>query len=430
MSKYDNASLVQIPSGYKAGTLYSVLPANGDGDFDFTRASIATRVNADGLIETVASGVPRLDYPLLNGVVQSCPALLLEPARTNELLYSQELDNAWWAKTDVSISANSIASPDGSLTADLITESATTGLHRVYRTLTPNGNNSFSFFVKSNGVRWIVLAAGNTTNFGVHTSFDIQNGVVGTSLIGTSKIENYGNGWYRCIVSGLANGGATSLNLYLCDGDNVISYTGDGTSGVYAWGGQLELGSYATSYIPTSGTTITRAAEVCNGAGTSAEFNDSEGVLFAEISALANDGIIRAIAISDGTGFNRVNIRYTGTSNQVEYSLFVNGQTTKTLFHSILDSTITSKISVHWKTNDLKFYVNGFLVGSISSAVMMPNNTLNQLRFDSGAGLSPFYGKTKQLIAFDAALTDEQLEDLTSWDSFIEMAQAQQYLIY
>jgi len=430
MSKYDNASLVQIPSGYKAGTLYSVLPANGDGDFDFTRASIATRVNADGLIETVASGVPRLDYPILNGVVQSCPALLLEPARTNELLYSQELDNAWWAKTDVSISANSIASPDGSLTADLITESATTGLHRVYRTLTPNGNNSFSFFVKSNGVRWIVLAAGNTTNFGVHTSFDIQNGVVGTSLIGTSKIENYGNGWYRCIVSGLANGGATSLNLYLCDGDNVISYTGDGTSGVYAWGGQLELGSYATSYIPTSGTTITRAAEVCNGAGTSAEFNDSEGVLFAEISALANDGIIRAIAISDGTGFNRVNIRYTGTSNQVEYSLFVNGQTTKTLFHSILDSTITSKISVHWKTNDLKFYVNGFLVGSISSAVMMPNNTLNQLRFDSGAGLSPFYGKTKQLIAFDAALTDEQLEDLTSWDSFIEMAQAQQYLIY
>jgi len=430
MSKYDNASLVQIPSGYKAGTLYSVLPANGDGDFDFTRASIATRVNADGLIETVASGVPRLDYPILNGVVQSCPALLLEPARTNELLYSQELDNAWWAKTDVSISANSIASPDGSLTADLITESATTGLHRVYRTLTPNGNNSFSFFVKSNGVRWIVLAAGNTTNFGVHTSFDIQNGVVGTSLIGTSKIENYGNGWYRCIVSGLANGGATSLNLYLCDGDNVISYTGDGTSGVYAWGGQLELGSYATSYIPTSGTTITRAAEVCNGAGTSAEFNDSEGVLFAEISALANDGIIRAIAISDGTGLNRVNIRYTGTSNQVEYSLFVNGQTTKTLFHSILDSTITSKISVHWKTNDLKFYVNGFLVGSISSAVMMPNNTLNQLRFDSGAGLSPFYGKTKQLIAFDAALTDEQLEDLTSWDSFIEMAQAQQYLIY
>jgi len=430
MSKYDNASLVQIPSGYKAGTLYSVLPANGDGDFDFTRASIATRVNAEGLIETVASGVPRLDYPLLNGVVQSCPALLLEPARTNELLYSQELDNAWWAKTDVSISANSIASPDGSLTADLITESATTGLHRVYRTLTPNGNNSFSFFVKSNGVRWIVLAAGNTTNFGVHTSFDIQNGVVGTSLIGTSKIENYGNGWYRCIVSGLANGGATSLNLYLCDGDNVISYTGDGTSGVYAWGGQLELGSYATSYIPTSGTTITRAAEVCNGAGTSAEFNDSEGVLFAEISALANDGIIRAIAISDGTGLNRVNIRYTGTSNQVEYSLFVNGQTTKTLFHSILDSTITSKISVHWKTNDLKFYVNGFLVGSISSAVMMPNNTLNQLRFDSGAGLSPFYGKTKQLIAFDAALTDEQLEDLTSWDSFIEMAQAQQYLIY
>ena len=313
MSKYDNASLVQIPSGYKAGTLYSVLPANGDGDFDFTRASIATRVNADGLIETVASGVPRLDYPILNGVVQSCPALLLEPARTNELLYSQELDNAWWAKTDVSISANSIASPDGSLTADLITESATTGLHRVYRTLTPNGNNSFSFFVKSNGVRWIVLAAGNTTNFGVHTSFDIQNGVVGTSLIGTSKIENYGNGWYRCIVSGLANGGATSLNLYLCDGDNVISYTGDGTSGVYAWGGQLELGSYATSYIPTSGSTVTRNQDIFTRDGIGSLINSTEGVLFVEMAKHNGNTVAPVISLNNGTSSQTVALYYFST---------------------------------------------------------------------------------------------------------------------
>ena len=86
MSIYDNAGVVQIPSGYKAGTtdnLYSVLPANGNGDFNATRGSSATRVNKDGFIESVATNVPRLDYPLIDGVVQDCPHLLLEPQRTN-----------------------------------------------------------------------------------------------------------------------------------------------------------------------------------------------------------------------------------------------------------------------------------------------------------------------------------------------------------
>ena len=96
MSIYDNAGVVQIPSGYKAGTtdnLYSVLPANGNGDFNATRGSTATRVNKDGFIESVATNVPRLDYPLIDGVVQDCPALLLEPQRTNGLPYSLEYDN-------------------------------------------------------------------------------------------------------------------------------------------------------------------------------------------------------------------------------------------------------------------------------------------------------------------------------------------------
>jgi hypothetical protein len=408
MSKYYDASLVQIPSGYKAGTLYSVLPANGDGDFDFTRASIATRVNAEGLIETVASGVPRLDYPILNGVVQSCPALLLEPARTNLALQSADFTTTWATSgvTAPTVTANQFVSPDGDTNADRLQIPSLGTASLLFQGISHTSGQqiTLSVYIKSN--------TSSEQYFRIYGDFGVS---ISSAFTATSQ-------WQRFTYTFTASStGTRNIGFY-----NVTNVSSD----LQIWGFQAEAGSYATSYIPTSGTTVARAAEVCNGAGTSAEFNDSEGVLFAEISALANDGIIRAIAISDGTGFNRVNIRYTGTSNQVEYSLFVNGQTTKTLFHSILDSTITSKISVHWKTNDLKFYVNGFLVGSISSAVMMPNNTLNQLRFDSGAGLSPFYGKTKQLIAFDAALTDEQLEDLTSWDSFIEMAQAQQYLIY
>ena len=90
MSKYDKASLVHIPSGYKSGTLYNVLPNDADGDFDFTRASTATRVDENGLIETIAIGTPRLNYPLLDGVVQDNPALLLEPQRQNRVTNSSE----------------------------------------------------------------------------------------------------------------------------------------------------------------------------------------------------------------------------------------------------------------------------------------------------------------------------------------------------
>ena len=124
MSIYDNAGVVQIPSGYKAGTtdnLYSVLPANGNGDFNATRGSTATRVNKDGLIESVATNVPRLDYPLIDGVVQDCPTLLLEPQRTNALQYSEEFENAYWINNGITITANQIVSPDGTQTADLLT---------------------------------------------------------------------------------------------------------------------------------------------------------------------------------------------------------------------------------------------------------------------------------------------------------------------
>ena len=124
MSKYDKASLVHIPSGYKSGTLYNVLPNDADGDFNFTRASTATRVDENGLIETIAIGTPRLNYPLLDGVVQDNPTLLLEPQRTNLVQYSEDFSNAAgqnWSKGGSSITSNSIISPDGTLNGDKLT---------------------------------------------------------------------------------------------------------------------------------------------------------------------------------------------------------------------------------------------------------------------------------------------------------------------
>lgn len=430
MSKYDKASLVQIPSGYKANKLYSVLPVNGDGDFTFARTSTGTRVNKDGYIETVATGEPRLDYPLIDGVVQDCPSLLLEPSRSNILLYSEEFDNSAWTKTNTSATANDTVSPNGNTTADKIVENSSAGEHRISDTLNLiNGSTyTYSVFAKKGERKFLRLRLENASvgSGQINAFFDLENGSTSTS---GASIINYGNGWYRCIASGTANTTSYIAKINVCDSISTISYTGDGTSGLYLWGVMLELGSYQTSYIKTTTASVTRSAETCNSAGNASTFNDSEGVLMAEISALADDGTVRSIALSDGTGFNRINIRFRSQSNEVEYSLFVNGETTKTITHSVSDTTNFHKMAALYKKDDLKFYVNGFLVGSFVSANMLPTNTLNQLNFDSGAGLSDLYGKTKEIAYFDSALTDIELEDLTSWDSFKEMAQGQLYTI-
>jgi len=225
MSLLDKASLIITPNAYKESKLYSVIPSNGDGDMTVVRATTATRVNEAGLIEVVPK---------------------------NLLTYSEEFDNASWVKDGVSLTTNATISPNGTTTADLITESATLGSHRVYKIISIFGNGSFSFFVKSNGVQWIAIAAGNTSSFGVYSFFDIINGTLGVSTIGTSKIEDYGNGWYRCSVNGIGNGGGTSGNIYLAESNGVNSYTGNGVDGIYIWGAQLEAGSTATSYFPTT----------------------------------------------------------------------------------------------------------------------------------------------------------------------------------
>ena len=426
MSKYDNASLVQIPSGYKAGTLYSVLPANGDGDFDFTRASIATRVNAEGLIETVASGVPRLDYPILNGVVQSCPALLLEPARTNLALRSEEFNNGAWTKTNATITTNDAMSPDGNTTAEKITDNATNGHHRVSQGVSVTSGTSYtaSVFVKDVDKGYFSLNFTTAGFAGVQIYFDLTNGTV---VSGTGIIENYGNGWYRLSATQVANSTTTGTIGFHLSISNNVNYVGTGQS-AYIWGAQIEAGSYATSYIPTAGSTVARAAEVCNGAGTSAEFNDSEGVLFAEISALADAELDRRLAISDGTTSNRIFFYYPNAASFVGAVIVDGGVTQASINATNINQVDNNKFAIKYKANDVSFWVNGFEIGVDTSAAM-PSG-ISELAFDDGGGSNPFYGKTKQAIAFDAALTDEQLEDLTSWDSFEELAASQFYTLY
>ena len=195
------------------------------------------------------------------------------------------------------------------------------------------------------------------------------------------------------------------------------------------FGAQVEAGSYPTSYIPNFGTALgaTRSAETCNGAGDVNTFNDSEGVLFAEIAALADDSLNKRISLSDGSTSNRVTIEQYSAPNTIVARLSSNNVQQAFLVASNIDKKQYNKIALSYAQNNVNLWVNGLNVGQDTTAAMPMG--LSELAFDDGGGAEPFYGNTKQIQYYDSALNDSDLETLTSWDSFSDMAIGQLYSV-
>ena len=424
-----NLALIPAAQGSK---LFSVLPSSGVGDFDFTRSGSATRINSQGLIETVGNGQSRLNYPMIDGKVVGCPHHILEPARTNLVTYSEDFSNSSWNKLGSSIVSNSAISPDGSLNADKFVEDTSNGTHILYRNniTTGAGINTLSVKVKANGRNWVLLY---DSEQGEAVYFDLENGVSGLTIGSPDdySINALPNGWYDISLTTTATL-RVDFQIYLAESDGNNSYTGDGTSGVYVWGAQLEVGSYPTSYIKSnSGSTTTRSAETASGAGDASTFNDSEGVLFADV--ISNGGTTDGyISISDLTTNNRLAIRI-GYNNSNKVSLFMVSNGGSAEFEEFYDVGSLgfrnfNKFALKYKVNDVSLFFNGFEVITISSAAMASG--FKSLNFaNATGGTQPFYGKTKEIAYYNSALTDSELEQLTSWISFTDMANGQLYTI-
>ena len=394
-----------------------------NADFDFTRASTATRINSKGLIESVASNVPRLDYS--NG---DCPSLLLEPQSTNLIPYSEDFSNSSWSKADITVSSDVVISPEGTLKADEIIEGVANSEHYVFKVVTIPDNTDYTiscFFKKGISNDYVYLRGRAKSGSNVRAWFNISNGTLGTVDSGAvAKIKDFNNGWFKCSITiNVLTGGSSVLALLgLADNDNSFAYLGDGVSSSYFWGAQAEENSYPTSYIPTSGTTQTRVAETCGGAGDASSINSEEGVLYAEISALSNDGTSRRLAISDGTNSNRLFLAYTSTSNEL-IAVSISNNVTSVLISKSINVLQINKIAFKYKENDFALWVNGVKLGVDTSA-----NTpigINTLRLEDGNGSNPFYGNTKDLRVYNTALTDFELLGITSpilYPSFNEMA--------
>jgi hypothetical protein len=413
---YDKASLVQIPSGYKSGTLYSVVPNTADGDFTVTGdpQGEATRVNKDGLIESVAADVPRLDYPLLDGVVQDCPTLLLEPSRTNSLPESENFSTNWFV-IGLSVSSG-ISSPDGGTNAYSLVEGTGTGGKIIYDAISVSaGSVTYSLFMKKGDKRYTALLLSGVVTTSMF-NVDLENGT-GTTVTGSfdsTNIEEYPNGWYRISVTTTATAGNLNCNVYLMNGAayNERNYTGNGTDKTYIFGAQLEAGSYPTSYIPTSGSAVTRTVDKCLNAGDANLFNDSEGTLFVDLENFS--GNTRELTLSDGTINNRVTINFYGASAVIRFYV-ANGGVAQadSVFSISFNFDQRNKIAFRYKQNDFKAYINGTQVFSDTSG----NTPVGLSRFDfanSNGTFNFIEGEIYQAMVFNEALSDSELQTLTS----------------
>ena len=415
MSTYDDASLIYYPSGYKAGTAYSLKPTDGSGDLTFTRASTATRVNSSGLIESVATGVPRIDY-----TGGGCGKLLLEPQRANLALYSEQFDNAAWFKENVTITPNAIASPSGLIDADMLVENSSNAFHAFRNTSAISATvavHTFSIFLKTAGRRYANLSYNTTISSYVNGFIvDLQDGVI-TQTVGTfsvaPSVQNYGNGWFRVSYGAALDGGsfvyvngAASSNSLTTAGRAI--YIGSGSSSFYVWGEDLQLGSYPTSYIPTTTTAVTRVADV---SATATSLFTNEGSIVVDLTEIGSQNTYVARVLQVYIDVNNV-IQLTRLGTTYFFQVYNAGVLEVNISISSI-TTLHNKIGIAWKTNDCKIYINGVDKGTDTSCSLTFTPTYFGIATYFGGGTN-YYANIHSVIAFPTRLSNAELATLTT----------------
>lgn len=255
------------------GILFEMVPGANLSDLGltFTRASVAYQLNADGFLESVAAGVLR-DGHYVNGR----RSILLESARTNKLVRSQEFDNASWTKTRATITANPATDPTGGSTGDQLVEDATAAnSHFTAQSIaiTAGAAVSHSTYARATVAanRHLFLQVGTAPNV-FSAKFDLSTGVAtsvadgGTAVRSLMLIEDAGHGWYRCAIAGTIDPAAVSATMLIAlTSGGVTNYDGDGASGIYLWQAQGEEAAYPSSPIVTTTAAVTRAADLLYG---------------------------------------------------------------------------------------------------------------------------------------------------------------------
>ena len=382
--------------------------------FSFSRASSATVVNKDGLIETVGSGEPRIDFK-----DNTKGALKLEPQRSNLLVQSNNF-NTSWTKTLSTVTSKEIAAPISGEMADSIIATATSGGHRVLQTPSTTGVGTFTMYIKQKELsRICVHFLGANKAAGFDCSDNTTFAATGIASYPTRyNISDFGNGWSKVEMYDV--GITTRVDIYIANptsGGNNAVWTGDGTSKIYFSAAQFEIGSYATSYIPTSGQAngVTRVADVCNNGGNAQVINSEEGVFYVEIEGFENDLSDRYISFSDGTQWNSIRIYYYSNGGTVFFRKNVNNVGVITAAVSSINQSELTKIAIRYNSTSFDIFSNGVKISTNLNSNTFALNTLTKINFSNENGVSlPFKGNVRDLRVYNTALTDAELTALTT----------------
>lgn len=394
-----------------------------DSRITFTRASTGTYVGSDGVLQTASTDVPRFDH---NPTTGESLGLLVEEARTNLSLRSQELDNAVWTKTASSITANAIASPDETTTADKLVEDSSTANHNIVEatviTYTSGVTYSFSFFVKKAERQTVqILMHPNPFPGTAAQRTAIFNSNIGAfasvgSAYTNSSVTTLPSGWYRVSVTSTADATTTgNFTISLCSDDaGTATYTGNGTSGIYLWGAQLEAGAFATSYIPTTTATATRAADVASVTGTSFSswYNQTEGTVFVNWSSFAPATQRYIIDVEQAASANdRIDINI-NTSNIINPRTVVGGSAIASLSAGTYTANTAGNIGFSYKIADYGSSFNGATPVTANTAGSLPSSPA-RLFIGSLTGTNYLNGTIKRLVYWGQRLPNNVLQAIT-----------------
>lgn len=379
----------------------------------YTATTSAPITNYIPVLLTAASGVARFDN---NPTTGESLGLLIEEQRTNLLTYSEQFDNAAWTKSNASVTANTVVAPDGTLSGDKLVEDSANSTHYtqatgVSATATPY---TFSFYAKA-AERTAVgfyVANGNVGQGFVLTGAGTLSGTIGASAVTSASITPVGNGWYRCTATWTPSAGNAAPRIYPLISTTGAGYQGDGYSGLYIWGAQLEAGAFATSYIATTSAQVTRAADAASMTGTnfSSWYRQDEGTIFvnAVTATTTNRGLF--FASNSANTVDRIFSYGTGTS----LVLAGNAAGVNQFALSQVPGSLSNASALAYKVNNFAATSNGAAV--VTSASGFVPTGINQIQFGwlTNSGDQNINGAIKKIAYYPARVTNTQLQALTS----------------
>jgi hypothetical protein len=395
----------------------------------YTATTTQPITNYIPVLLSAANNEARFDH---NPTTSESLGLLIEEQRTNLVTQSETFDNAAWTKTRSSITANTIVAPDGTLTGDKLVEDTTAS--NTHQTSNPSPVTSgtaytISLYAKKAERNNVSLGFGTNAFPSSRVRFDLDSGNA-TIEAGspTFTITNVGNGWYRCTITATATSTASANTIIFLNNGTSVNYTGDGYSGVYIWGAQLEAAAFPTSYIPTVASQVTRSADAASMTGTnfSSWYRQGEGTFLTNVLAnnAANAGteVRNFIHLNDGTNNNRVNFgRGAPANTQLRFAQAIGG-TGQTLLPSsaIAFGTIvqgqTDQFTYGYSASVPSLVMNGVKATDITSG-FTPVTTISQMNIGSNplsTATSVLNGYVKKLAFYPKRLTNEQLEAITT----------------